>query len=175
MAVVGAGELDDESRPVAARATRRALMTASVPDEVNRSRSIDGIARRIASPSSISSGFVAPRANPFARGGRDRLDHGRMGVPEDRRPPGADVVEVAPPVGIPDVRPLAALEDERRPADGAERPDGAVDAAREEAARRVRRATRSASRRRVSAITPRPAGRGSRPSDGGSRAGSGCR
>ena len=41
-------------------------MTASVPDEVNRIRSMDGIAERIASPSSISAGFVAPRARPSA-------------------------------------------------------------------------------------------------------------
>ena len=43
-------------------------MTASVPDDVNRSRSIDGIAARIASPSSISSGLVAPSASPIADG-----------------------------------------------------------------------------------------------------------
>ena len=54
-----------DAAAVAARATRTALMTASVPDEVNRRRSIDGIAARIASPSSISSGCVAPRAKPF--------------------------------------------------------------------------------------------------------------
>ncbi len=39
-------------------------MAASVPEDVKRSRSIDGIAARIASPSSISPGDVAPSANP---------------------------------------------------------------------------------------------------------------
>ncbi len=47
------------------RARRTALITASVPDEVNRSRSIDGMAVRMASPSSISRGCVAPSAKPL--------------------------------------------------------------------------------------------------------------
>ena len=39
-------------------------MTASVPDDTKRIRSIDGIAARIRSPSSTSRGPVAPSANP---------------------------------------------------------------------------------------------------------------
>ncbi len=58
------------SRPVAARASRTALITASVPDDVNRSRSIDGIAAVIASPSSTSAGCVAPSANPSSAAAR---------------------------------------------------------------------------------------------------------
>ena len=47
MAVVGAGELEELRRgPVAARASRIALIDASVPDEVIRSMSTDGIRAR---------------------------------------------------------------------------------------------------------------------------------
>ena len=43
MPVIAARELDDLSRPVAARATRIALIAASVPELTKRTRSIDGI------------------------------------------------------------------------------------------------------------------------------------
>ncbi len=55
---------------MAPRASRSALIAASVPDDVNRSRSIDGSAARIASPSSISRGEVAPRAKPSSAAAR---------------------------------------------------------------------------------------------------------
>ena len=52
------------SRPVNARATRTALMAASVPELTKRTRSIDGISWRTRSPSSTSSGLGAPKLVP---------------------------------------------------------------------------------------------------------------
>src|SRR5262245_46430177 len=50
-----------------------------------------------------------------------------MSVSEDERPPGADVIDVALAVGVPEVRTLAAREEARRAADGAERAHRRVD------------------------------------------------
>src|SRR5450759_3515349 len=58
------------SRPVAPRASRTALIAASVPLEVKRRRSIEGIAARTSSPSSTSRGDVAPSANPSSAAAR---------------------------------------------------------------------------------------------------------
>ncbi len=52
------------SRPVNARATRTALIAASVPELTKRTRSIDGISARTRSPSSCSSGLGAPKLVP---------------------------------------------------------------------------------------------------------------
>jgi hypothetical protein len=52
------------SRPVAARATRTALIAASVPELTKRTRSIDGISARTRSPSATSSGLGAPKLVP---------------------------------------------------------------------------------------------------------------
>jgi len=48
------------SRPVAARATRTALIAASVPELTNRTSSIEGISARTRSPSRTSSSVGAP-------------------------------------------------------------------------------------------------------------------
>ena len=73
VAVVAARELHDE---VAARRRRgrggARSCTASVPEEVNRSRSIDGIASRIRSPSSHLGGRRGAQREPVER----RLAHG---------------------------------------------------------------------------------------------------
>jgi hypothetical protein len=53
------------SRLVAARATRTALIAASVPELTKRMRSIEGISWRTRSPSSCSSGLGAPKLVPF--------------------------------------------------------------------------------------------------------------
>ena len=52
------------SRPVCARATRRANIVASVPELANRIRSIDGTRPTISSASSISSSVGAAKADP---------------------------------------------------------------------------------------------------------------
>ena len=54
---------------------------------------------------------------------------------EDQRPPGEDVVDVAVAVDVDEVRALAALDEERRAADGSERADGRADAAWQQARR----------------------------------------
>ena len=72
---------------------------------------------------------------PIPGRGHDGIDDSRMTVAKDRRSPGPDVVDVAPAVDIPDVRPLAALEEQRRPVDGPERSDRAVHPTRKEVLR----------------------------------------
>jgi hypothetical protein len=55
------------SRRVAARATRTALIAASVPELTKRTRSIDGIMWQTRSASVTSSGLGAPKlVPPFA-------------------------------------------------------------------------------------------------------------
>src|SRR5262249_21581343 len=63
----------------------------------------------------------------------DGADDARVGVAEDQRPPRADVVEVLVAVEVVEVRPVAAGDEQRLAADGAERAGGAVDAAGDEA------------------------------------------
>ena len=53
-------------RPVAARASRSALIVASVPEFTNRTRSRDGMSRRTAVPSSTSAAVGAPKLVPCA-------------------------------------------------------------------------------------------------------------
>jgi hypothetical protein len=64
---------------------------------------------------------------------RRRLLHRRhgvgIGVAEDQRAPGTDIVEVGLAVGIPDAGAFAAREEARRAAHRAESADGRVDAA----------------------------------------------
>ena len=52
------------SRRVAARATRTALIVASVPELTKRIRSSDGISLRTRSPSCTSRGLGAPKLVP---------------------------------------------------------------------------------------------------------------
>ena len=65
-----------------------------------------------------------------ATGGRllDGLDHGREGVAEDHGPPGAEEVEVAVAVDVVEVGSFGVADERRVTADGAEGPDGRVDA-----------------------------------------------
>src|SRR5687768_15160684 len=61
------------------------------------------------------------------RGGvRDRRDYRRIGVAEDERPPGEDVVDVLVAIEIEQARARPALDEERVAADGAESPDRTV-------------------------------------------------
>mmetsp|Transcript_9625 Transcript_9625/g.22391 ORF Transcript_9625/g.22391 Transcript_9625/m.22391 type:complete len:286 (+) Transcript_9625:1897-2754(+) len=63
------------------------------------------------------------------------LPHRRVAVAEDHRAPGADVVDVALPFGVPDIGPLAPGDEAGRAADGAESAHRRVDAARNHACR----------------------------------------
>ena len=56
--------------------------------------------------------------------------HGiRIGMTEDQRPPGTDVIEIVLAVGIPYAGTGAGSKEARRAADGAEGADGRIDAA----------------------------------------------
>ena len=74
-------------------------------------------------------------AGPARRGLLHRRHHSRVRVPEDERPPRKDVVDVAVTVDVDEIRALAALDEERLPTDGFERPHGRVDAAGQQALR----------------------------------------
>ena len=83
------------SRLVNARATRTALIAASVPELTKRTRSIDGISSRTRSPSWCSSGLGAPKLVPLRGGRGDRLDLPARRVAVDHRSPRHDVVDEA--------------------------------------------------------------------------------
>ena len=133
VAVVGAGELDSVSRPVAARASRIALIDASVPEEVMRSISTDGTRWATSSASSTSAGGRrAERRAVLGRRG-DRGEHRREGVAVDQRAPRADVVDVGVAVDVGQLRALGALDEHRIAPDRAHRAHRRVDAAGEHA------------------------------------------
>jgi len=67
-----------------------------------------------------------------ARGGRlNRLNHRRVGVAHDHRPPRAHQVDVAPTVRIPQQRAAGPFDERRRASDRAKRPHRGVHAARD--------------------------------------------
>ena len=68
-------------------------------------------------------------ARAFFSGGFDGGNDFRMGVAENRRPPGADVINQFIAVHVPDVRAFGPVDEERLAADGAERAHGRIDAA----------------------------------------------
>src|SRR5712691_2111698 len=95
------------SRDVNARASRTALIAASVPDETRRTFSTDGVAN-----------------------GVDRV---RIGVTEEQRAPRHHPVDIAVAVDVLEVRTLAATDEERLvETDGAHRTHGRVHAAGDE-------------------------------------------
>jgi len=74
----------------------------------------------MASASSTSRSVGAPKEKPSSSGLLHRFDHGRMAVAQDHRAPGADVVDVALAVGVPEVGALGARDEARRAAHGLE-------------------------------------------------------
>ena len=88
------------ARPVKPRASRIALMVASVPELTIRSRSTGATRSMISAASSVSDGVGAPKRQPVGGDPLHRLDDGRVGVAEDHRPPRADQVDVAVAVGV---------------------------------------------------------------------------
>ena len=121
------------SRPVAARASRIALIDASVPGvhhphHLDRTEAVAHLGREL---------HLALGRGPVARPalGRlaDRLDDRGMSVAEDQRAPGAHPVDVAVAVDVDQLEALAALDEDRVvAADRAHRPNGRVDPARQE-------------------------------------------
>ena len=130
--VVVAGELDDhvaagEAAGQADRAHRGFGAGVDQPHLLDARHGLDDQLGQLA----LGLGRRA-EARAAASGRFDRGDDGRMRVAEDQRPPGADVVDVAVAVDVPQIRALAALDDDRLAADAAERPRRAVHAARHE-------------------------------------------
>ena len=115
-------------RPVTPRATRTADIAASVPDETNRTFSIDGTAATTA----LGDLDLAHRRCAEARSQLQRLDDRRvdpgMGMAQDHRAPRADVVDVLVAVDVVEVGAWRPGHERRLAADGTERPRRAVHA-----------------------------------------------
>ena len=135
VAVVGAGELDERLA---------AGGRAGEPDRAHRrlgarGRHAQHVDARHALADELGELDLAGRRRAVARaerGGRgDGLDHRRVGVAEDQRAPGADVVDVDVAVDVEDLRALGALDEDRVAADRAHRAHGRVHAARQDAER----------------------------------------
>ena len=118
-----------------ARATRIALIVASVPELTKRTSSRLGIASRMRSRELELERARRAEARPLAQRLLERGHDSRMRVAEDQRPPREDVVDVAVPVDVDEVRALAAVDEERRAADRLERAHGRADAARQQVER----------------------------------------
>ncbi len=99
-----------------------------------RTISMDGTASIISSASSRFALGGSAEAGALVHGLDDGGDHARVSMAEDERPPGADIIEIAIVVNVEEIRPLAASDEQRLPADAAEGASGAVDAAGDEPA-----------------------------------------
>ena len=88
------------SRPVAARATRIALIVASVPELAKRTFS-SRKRRHSSSANSTMSSVGAAKCVPVRRRARDRLDDLRVGVPDDHAAEAAVRVDVLVAVDVP--------------------------------------------------------------------------
>ena len=134
------------SRPVKPRASRTHDIVASVPLFTIRTFSIDGTQPQISSAISTSSGFGMPKLTPRAAVVADRIEHDARRVTENRRAPGADVVDVFVAIDVPDLGALGAIDEKRLAPETAKGAHGRVDAtgnATAALARRVRRSETS--------------------------------
>ena len=111
MAVVTTFELDDlVATRVKPRASRIALIVASVPELTMRRRSMDGTSALIFLAMRVSSTQGAPKLSPSLRGAYHGVEHVGVTVTENHRSPGADVVDqFAAVLGL-DPAPLARLK-----------------------------------------------------------------
>ncbi len=75
-------------------------MVASVPELTSRSRSTGATRSMISAASSVSDGSRGAEAQAVGRHLLHRFDHGRVGVAQEHRAPGADQVDVAVVVRI---------------------------------------------------------------------------
>ena len=128
VAVVAARELHDLRAPregarEAERAHRRLGARADEADELDARHRVPDQPREL----ELERARRAV-ARPAAHGLLERGDDPRVRVAEDQRPPGQDVVDVPVAVDVDEVRALAALDEERRAADGPERAHGRADA-----------------------------------------------
>ena len=87
MAVVTAGKSLSSARgPVKARATLKALMTASVPELVSLISSMDGRASRIFSANATSASVAVPKVEPFSKARRAAARISRRACPRIKGP-----------------------------------------------------------------------------------------
>ena len=98
-------EDDDAIASGEPRARRTAVLVASVPEFISRTRSQLGTRSRIASASSSSPGVGAPYEVPSRGGGPDRCGDGRVGVAEDDGPVALHQIDVAGALHVGDVAP----------------------------------------------------------------------
>ena len=111
------------------RASRTAVLVASVPEFISRTCSQLGTRAAIVSASFISRGVGAPYDVPSPARGRERRGDRRVGVAEDHRAVALHEVDVAAALDVEHVRALGPGDDVGPPADGLEGADRRVDAA----------------------------------------------
>jgi hypothetical protein len=116
------------SRRVNARATRSALIAASVPELTKRTRSIEGTSVRTALAELVLERARRTEARSEPCGFGDRLDQPARCVPVDQRSPRHHVVDEAVPIDVFEDGAGAAPDEERRSAHRRERADRTVDA-----------------------------------------------
>ena len=128
--VVAAFELDDQVAPgeparQAQRAHRRFRTGRHQPHEFDRRH------ERAEHLGHLDFGFGRCAEGERPAGRRlHRFHHERMRVARDHRAPGADVVDVPPAVGVPEVGARGPLEERRHAADRAKRAHRGIDAGR---------------------------------------------
>ena len=91
--------------------------------------SIDGTSSQSRSAISTSRSVGAPKVRPFDDGGLHGGNHVRMGVAENQRPPGADIIDVPLAIRVLYLRADALAEKAGGAADRAEGADRRIDAA----------------------------------------------
>ena len=117
------------SRRVNPRASRMALMHASVPELVMRTFCTLGTSSQIIFAIVTSSGFGNAEARAVLGGGFDGGNDFWMRVAENRRPPSEDIINQFIPVHVPNLAAAGFVDKERMAADGAEGAHGRIDAA----------------------------------------------
>ena len=132
VAVVVAGELDDLGAAGGGtcephRCHRRLRARRDQAHHLRRGNTVDHLRCKL----DLRLGRRA-EARAALGGTRDRLDHPRMRMPEDQRPPRAHVVDVPVPVDVLDLGAGAGPYEERLAPDRAHRAHRAVDAARDD-------------------------------------------
>ena len=111
------------SRPVKPRARRTHDIVASVPLFTIRTFSIEGTQRQMSSAISTSSGLGIPKLTPRPAASRTASITTRRRMSKNRRPPGADVVDIFFPIDVPEVGAFRAINEKRFASETAESAD----------------------------------------------------
>ena len=127
------------------RARRSAAATASLPVVAKIACSAPGTMATRSSASSGSRECCDPKVRSRVELGRHRVAHDPRRMAEDQRPVAEGVVDVAPPVHVPEVGALAPIEVERMgPRTG---PDGGRDTPRDDPTGGIEESLRARERR----------------------------